>query len=280
MKYRTVFLILTISFLSYFLIDSSSAQSSNPQECKGIYIPTITEDHKSLSQNPQSGCTEVVLNIESSSTTIQPGGFITLKVNSNGLGIPPYTWQAGNGYVFENDGKTHSDSDEITMESSSGTCGVSYDVYTVVKVRDFCGNEGTIGIRNSAGKWIYKEGTGASTNCYNDWRCDNTTCPQYPQAYSCYVDNHGPQTVCTTVGNRLWTSGSLARVAKAGSSYNCDNSWWNNPGNNTPLDGLTPIEWAQYIGVWDSCTCTIYNSKGFEWHCVTGNYGYFEWECP
>jgi len=102
--------------------------------------------------------------IYASDDEIAPEGTITLYVDSGGTACPPYQWSvSGEGYTIQDDdGDQETDNDletvTLTAPTSSGTCGVDYDIVAAVTVTDNCGQTDEVDIRNTAGRWKREQG--------------------------------------------------------------------------------------------------------------------------
>jgi hypothetical protein len=109
--------------------------SCNPCECQGA-TPTIV----------------------ASDSTIDPGGSITLYVDSGGLACPPYTWEVDDA-SYQITSETENDLENATLTANSGSCGGEYssdNIVVTVTVIDNCGLTDTIKIRNTDGDWYSK----------------------------------------------------------------------------------------------------------------------------
>jgi hypothetical protein len=166
--------------------------SCNPCECQGA-TPTIV----------------------ASDSTIDPGGSITLYVDSGGLACPPYTWEVDD-IAYSITSETDNDLEEATLSASSGSCGGTYDndnIVVTVTVTDNCGLTDTIKIRNTEGDWggyVYDAGmcsflSGATVTTSvsgdkeyslewkvgsNDGECNDSLpgCGTYSHSYAACVD--------------------------------------------------------------------------------------------
>ena len=151
MKNTILLLFLLCVVSSFFLINNPKLIADDSCPDSGQGSSTLAGNVLGL-EDFHIKCSGAIPTIVASSDEVDPGGSITLYVNSGELANPPYTWTAGNGYTFD-PVQTESDLENTTMTSSSGTCGTDYDIWTTVTVTDACGEIDMIVIRNTAGTW-------------------------------------------------------------------------------------------------------------------------------
>jgi hypothetical protein len=94
-----------------------------------------------------------VLEIYSSGETVNANNPISLWVDSDRHGCPPYEWQVdGEGYSLSKS-TTIGDFDVTVLSVVGGTCGLNYDAYATITVADQCSATDAVIIRNTGGEW-------------------------------------------------------------------------------------------------------------------------------
>ena len=188
------------------------------------------------------------LNIYTSSDEIDPGGAITLYVDSGGLACPPYQWSvSGTGFSLDKS-QTYNDLETVTLTApySFGTCGVNYDVLATVTVIDQCGGTDEIKIKNTGGSWVFL-GTKLSTCSSNCSPCDG-----------------GSTARSFTSGNKRWWFSLACYIYGAYSWGPCKTGTCVDP-------PCTPYG----EGCFEADFCDGINCEE-----RAGSYSYYEWGCP
>ena len=114
-----ILIILSITFCIYFRVSAVADDICVDCEGESPPVPTLTgnADYSKIN-NECSGETPA---IHTSSSTIAPGGSITLYVDSGNLALPPYSWSvSGTGYSLDKS-TTNNDLEEVTLSCASGT---------------------------------------------------------------------------------------------------------------------------------------------------------------
>jgi len=118
-----------------------------------------------------------VLGIYSSDEMVGANSPISLWVESDGYGCPPYEWTAaGQGYSLS-ETTTNGDFDVTILSVVSGTCPSDYEPYVTLIVTDACDNSSTTKVLNSEGRWyqetrcrISSSAPGGFTSCQENTR--------------------------------------------------------------------------------------------------------------
>ena len=269
MKNRILLLFFLCLVFSFYLINSSRtiAQVSCPTGNEQVQGSSTMAGNINIVDGWKP---RPVPTIIASSDEIDPGGSITLHVNSGGLANPPYTWSAGNGYTFD-PVQTEGDLENTTMTSASGTCGTNYDIWTTVTVTDASGETDTMDVRNTAGTWVEKsdgvcalsgDGTLTSDGSGNPcWDFSNSCSHTYD--YELVVGNRKQtQMTCLNAGggHSCEVRDCTDRCGYCSSYTSCENCIDPNPDHGMP--------------------CTDWEGGGGSSCYSLGGLKYYEWECP
>ena len=114
-----ILFIMSITFCIHFSVRAIADDICVDCEEKSQPVPTLTGNADYSKINNE--CSGAIPTIHTSSSTIAPGGSITLYVDSGELALPPYSWSVlGTGYSLDKS-TTNNDLEEVTLTSASGT---------------------------------------------------------------------------------------------------------------------------------------------------------------
>lgn len=211
----------------------------NPAEPLHILVATMTDIYgtpcvDTLEQECEvCECPSGTFAFDDGSTddTIDPGGTISIYIVE---GCPPYSWSvSGTGYSL---GSAQTTTNENTLTSANGACGVAYALQAKVTVTDNCGEEVEFTIRNTGGsQWVR-----VGAFCNNSGCAQGTTEHTFDYVESgCRWDH-----LCTSIG-----------------STECSECGPRGPGNYCPEDTESA---GDYCTVAHPC-CNNQNYE--EWRC-------------